>query len=110
MVKRIALVTALGLALMTPTLSANADDLEQGVKGKTGRAVRVVRGQVREGVKAGRISPAALAKLKSEIQAIHGRIKSLRQSGQRATLEQRRQIRADLKKLVSDMRAARGGR
>src|SRR5438067_3180762 len=60
MIKKFAIITTLGIALMAPVLLASAGEDEPGANGKLRGAVRQMRGRVRKGARSGRITPAEL--------------------------------------------------
>jgi hypothetical protein len=110
MLKRLVLVTTLGLAIMVPVVSAqNADAGQAPTRGlrATGRLLRM---QVRRGVRLGQITPAERAQLRAKAQDLRSWVRSLRQGGQRLTLEQRQEFRQRLRQLRRDIVAARRNR
>jgi Spy/CpxP family protein refolding chaperone len=107
MVKRVALIAVLGAALMTSVLSAQAPETTQKAKPRLPLAGRLMRLQVRRGVKAGTITPTELAALRTEAQALRDKIQALRRNGQKPTPEQRQEIRRQLRQLRQDIRAAK---
>ena len=109
MLKRLALVAALGLTILVPVASAQTPEAGQGPKPRP-RAGRLLRMQVRRGVRLGTITPAELAQLRAKAQDLRSRVQALRQSGQRPTLEQRQELRRQLMQLRRDIVAARRGR
>ena len=104
MLKQLALVTILGVALMGSVLSAQSAGGTRAVRPRVQAVVRVLRARIQRGVRAGRITPAELATLRSEIQALRSRVQTLRQAGQPLAQTQRQELRQELRRIVGEVK------
>jgi hypothetical protein len=73
------------------------------------KLARQFRIRVQAGVTAGRISDTELGRLRSQRDAIRTRVETLRQSGTKPTVEERRAIRQAIRQLSRDIYAANHG-
>jgi hypothetical protein len=106
MLKRLIIVTTLGLACLVPVLSAQAPDAGQGPKPRLRAAGRLLRKQLRRGVRLGKIAPADRDALRGKVQDLRAKFQALRQNGQRLTAAQRQEFRQGLMTLRQDFLAA----
>jgi hypothetical protein len=109
MMKHTAIAAILSLGLIVPAAAAQA------VNGNDGpvkhlvrqKVVRSTARRIRQGVRAGQITPTELAKLRADARALRTQLKALRQSGTKLTRDQRVALRLQLRGLARDIRRAR---
>ena len=98
MLKHIALIAMLSLAIGIPVAAAQSPD-GAGRPRPLQKLVRIAQGRIRLGVRAGRITPAELARLRADAAALRSQIQTIRRSGARPTPTERQQIRQALRNL-----------
>ena len=81
MLKRLIVVTTLGLACLVPVVSAQSADAGQGPTPGPRAAGRLLRMQVRRGVRLGQITPAERDQLRAKVQDLRARFRAMRQNG-----------------------------
>ncbi len=108
MLKRIVLVTALGVALMAPA-AAQAQETAPAQKSPRLTA-RPFKSGVLQSLRAGRLSADQQKQLKADIQAFREQARTLRKAGKPLTTEQRQQLQAARQKLRQEIRSLVGKR
>ena len=107
MVKRLIVMSVLGLATLAPVVAAQTPGADQGLRPGLRAAGRMFRRQVRRGVRLGKIAPADRAALHAKVKELRTKFQAMRQNGQRLTADQRRELRQGLMKLRQDFLAGK---
>jgi Spy/CpxP family protein refolding chaperone len=102
MLKRIVLLTTLALGLAAATAAAQTAG-DAAARPGAQRLLRNFQARVQRGVRSGRITPDELTRLRTQARALRDRVRTLRQRGTPPTLEERRQVRQDARRLNRDI-------
>lgn len=112
MVKHAALATVVvlgALALGVPAVSAQSSDSTGAgpvIQRQHHPVLQFFRWRIRRGVRAGRITPAEVATLRSDMTALRARVKEMREPGTRLTPAERREVRQSLRHINREIRRA----
>jgi hypothetical protein len=107
MLKHTALIAILTLGIGIPVAAAQGtDSAGPGGAGPRQKIMRLARLRIERGVRAGRITPTELARLRADAAAVRVRIQAIRQSGTPPTPADRREIRQALRTLNREIFAA----
>jgi hypothetical protein len=110
MLKHIALVAILSLGIGIPVVAAQGTPDGPGGPGPLQKIMRLARLRIERGVRAGRITPAELARLRADAAAVRTRIQALRQTGAPPTPADRQEIRQALRRLNREIFVANHNR
>jgi hypothetical protein len=109
MLKRLIVISFLGLAGLAPVVSAQTPALDPGATPKLRAAAastgKAFRRRVGRGVRLGTIAPADRAALHGKVHDLRTKFQALRQNGQRPTRAQRQEFRQGVMKLRQDFLA-----
>jgi hypothetical protein len=109
--KHTALAALIGLA--TVSTAAAQDPGTAGAPAQANpiaKSMTLAAQHIRQGVRAGEITPGELARLRTDAQALRSRLRALRQAGEPLTPEQRLGVRRDLRRLHREIFIARHNR
>jgi hypothetical protein len=105
MLKHTALVAILALGIGAPAAAMPVDG-GSGAPGPVQRFMQLARVRIQRGVRAGRITPDELARLRADMTALRTQIQTLRQTGAPPTPADRQQVRQAIRKLNREIFAA----
>jgi hypothetical protein len=106
MLKRIALVSVIGVAFMVPALAAQAG--EPPVASGARHRARPLKSHMRQIVRDSRLTGDQLKQLSKDIAAFRQEKKALRQAGKPLADEARKQLQASRQKLRQEIRSLAG--
>jgi len=106
MLKQTALAALLGACIVAPA-AAQSQDVGTPPPGTIAQSRALARQHVRQGERAGQITPDELSHLRADAQALRSKLRALRQSGAPLSRDQRQSLRRELRGLHREIFAAR---
>lgn len=111
MLKHTALIAVLALGIGIPVAAAQGTDSAGSAgPGPLQRFMQGARQRIDRGVRAGRITPAELTRLRTDATALRTRIQTIRQAGTPPTAANRREIRQAVRQLNREIFVANHNR
>ncbi|HUL73311.1 MAG TPA: hypothetical protein VLT86_09440 [Vicinamibacterales bacterium] len=110
MVRQTALAAVLGLGMVVPMAAQDPGTSAAAAPAPIAQSLQRAQRHVRQGVRAGQITPEELGQLRADAQALRAKLRALRQGGTTLTPDERRGVRRDLRRLHREIAVARHNR